>query len=94
MGSSYSAVSAKFLLISLMAIFTTVAEAHMETGSRINTTYFQDGKPVKTRREEVPVIQKPEIKEVPKSRKQMKPAVVVKPKVKPIKIIRPKIKKH
>ena len=37
--------------------------------------------------------QKPEIKEVPKARKQLKPAAV-KPKVKPVKIIRPKIKKH
>jgi len=37
--------------------------------------------------------QKPEIKAVPKARKQLKPAAV-KPKVKPVKIIRPKIKKH
>lgn len=36
---------------------------------------------------------KPEIKEVPKARRQLKPAAV-KPKVKPVKIIRPKIKKH
>jgi hypothetical protein len=38
---------------------------------------------------------KPEIKEVPKSKKQSRPKVVSKPmvKVKPIKIIRPKIKK-
>ncbi|MES2827635.1 MAG: hypothetical protein V4687_05765 [Bacteroidota bacterium] len=39
--------------------------------------------------------EKPVVKEVPKARKQARPAVVVKPKVKvkPIKIIRPKIKK-
>jgi hypothetical protein len=37
--------------------------------------------------------QKPEIKEVPKARKQLKPAAV-KPKVKPIRIVKPKIKKH
>jgi hypothetical protein len=38
---------------------------------------------------------KPDIKEVPKSRKQSRPAVVSKPnvKIKPIKIVRPKIRK-
>jgi hypothetical protein len=36
---------------------------------------------------------KPEIKEVPKARKQLKPGAV-KPKVKQVKVIRPKIKKH
>jgi len=41
--------------------------------------------------------QKPDVKEVPKSRKQPKPQVVKpkgKPDIKPIKISRPKIKKH
>ncbi|MEJ7560329.1 MAG: hypothetical protein WKF66_18615 [Pedobacter sp.] len=40
-------------------------------------------------------LDKPDIKEVPKSRKQSRPAVVSKPnvKIKPIKIMRPKIKK-
>jgi len=37
-------------------------------------------------------IHKPDIKEVPRSRKQLKPASV-KPKVKPVKVVRPKIKK-
>ncbi|WP_276090367.1 hypothetical protein [Pedobacter sp. JY14-1] len=37
-------------------------------------------------------IHKPDIKEVPRSRKQLKPASV-KAKVKPIKVVRPKIKK-
>ena len=38
---------------------------------------------------------KPDIKKVPKARKQTRPIVVVKPKIKvrPIKIIRPKIKR-
>lgn len=38
-------------------------------------------------------LQKPEIREVPKARKQLRPAAV-KPKIKPVKIIKPKIKKH
>jgi hypothetical protein len=43
-----------------------------------------------------PTAQNPEIKQVPKARRQVKPAVVkpnVKMKVKPIKIIRPKFKR-
>jgi hypothetical protein len=69
---------------------------------------FQDNKPEKdkkaadpeTKKPDVQQVdrgkqdpQKPEIKEVPKARKQLKPAAV-KPKVKPVKINRPKIKKH
>lgn len=69
---------------------------------------FQDSKPDKERKTADPETKKShvqradpdkqdpkktEIKEVPKARKQLKPATV-KPKVKPVKIIRPKIKKH
>jgi len=48
-------------------------------------------KTVKEKTDEV----KPEIKEVPRARKQQRPSIVLKPnvKVKPIKIIRPKIKR-
>jgi hypothetical protein len=69
---------------------------------------FQDSKPDKEKKTADPETKKSdtkridpdkqdpkkaEIKEVPKARKQLKPAAV-KPKVKQVKIIRPKIKKH
>jgi hypothetical protein len=49
----------------------------------------------KSGKNEKPDPDKPDIKEVPKARKQSRPEVVVKPniKVKPIKIIRPKIRR-
>jgi len=55
-----------------------------------------DEKASKQKKEvEKPSVSKTEIKEVPKARKQSRPAVVAKPniKVKPVKINRPKIKK-
>lgn len=69
---------------------------------------FQDNKRVKDKKQEDPETRKPgaqrvdpdrqdpkkpEIKEVPKARKQLKPSAV-KPKVKPVRIVKPKIKKH
>lgn len=55
-----------------------------------------DEKASKQKKEvEKPEVSKSEIKEVPKARKQSRPAVVAKPniKIKPIKINRPKVKK-
>lgn len=108
MGISYSAISCKGFLLGLLLICLTVFSSDAKPAGDSYTIGYQDKKRDNAKKAENPEpkkpdpqrvdqeqrgIQKPEIKEVPKSRKQLKPAVV-KPKVKPVKIVRPKIKKH
>ncbi|MES2454209.1 MAG: hypothetical protein V4594_01655 [Bacteroidota bacterium] len=85
MDISYSAVLMRYICIALFLVFWPVVSAHANPARKVDIYKMQRQDPVKSK--------KPEIKEVPKSRKQIKPAIV-KPKVKPIKIVRPKIKKH
>ncbi|HMI05379.1 MAG TPA: hypothetical protein VK541_23015 [Pedobacter sp.] len=88
-----------------LAKSTAAPAGYLYTTSHQN---YQDKKGDKARKKESPETQKPEaqrvdpdkqspqkpeIKQVPKARKQLKPAAV-KPKVKPVRIIKPKIKKH
>ena len=103
----HSAISREGVLLSLFLIcFTAFSAAAIPAGylnAAIHQNY-QDKKRDKTKKEEAQKPksqriddqkqgpQKPEIKQVPKARKQLKPAAV-KPKVKAVRIVKPKIKK-
>ncbi|TCD01594.1 hypothetical protein [Pedobacter psychroterrae] len=108
MAISHSAISRRGVLLSLLLIcFSAFSAAAIPAGNlnAVSHQNYQDKKGDKTKKEEAQKTdnqqvdpdkqapQKPEIKQVPKARKQLKPAAV-KPKVKPVRIVKPKIKKH
>ena len=87
------------LTFTLSAPFLLWASVPMKKGNLIDTAKYQlqdEKKDNKQKPDQKPEPNKPDIREVPKARKQARPpVVVVKPniKVKPIKVIRPKIKR-
>lgn len=92
----FRALLTTFFVIALLSVVQAAASIKTLSGDTANYQR-QDEKKEKSRKKpdnkQEPV--KPDIREVPKARKQSRPPVVVKPKIKakPIKVIRPNIKR-
>lgn len=92
----YRLIGAGLLLMALPAfLFANKSEKRINYGSIVDIEVLLDTIPHTKPPEKKPEENRPNIKEVPKSRRQLKPrGVIDRIKVKPVRIPRPRIIKH